>query len=324
MLNKIARKLKKAKSVAIFTHLNPDGDALGSSFAMKYVLEAAGVSATVYLEEPMPGKYTFLGKDYVIGGPETVPDADVALVLDCATFDRLGKLAEACKKVPTILCVDHHFSGEDFGTLCYKESQAAATAQIVYRLAEKMVKQIPMLAMEGMYAGLSTDTGHFKFSNVTAETFQVAAELVKRGLQHRKISQLIYDKVKHNKLIFLGKAAEKIEFFADGKIAVLKCPKSFLEPYGLAYEDVEELPNLPNSIEGVLVSVLIKDKDESSYRVSLRGKDILDLSHCASEFGGGGHKNAAAFVAEGDIDKALEKLISIVTKGLEERCLNQA
>lgn len=319
MLNNIASKLMAAKKVAIFTHLNPDGDALGSSFAMKYVLESVGVSATVWLEKEMPEKFGFLGAEYMVGNEETETDADTALVLDCATFDRLGTLAKSCKKIGTILCVDHHFSGEDFGSVCYKESDAAATAQIVYRLAMLINPDFPMQAAEAMFTGLSTDTGHFKFSNVTEETFRVAAELVARGLEHRKISEKLYDTVKHGKLLFMGKAAEKIEFYHGGKIAVLSCPASFLAEYGLTYDDVEELPNLANSIEGVEVSVLIKDRDETSHRVSLRGKDILDLSRCAEIFGGGGHKNAAAFVAEGDMDVAIEKLISIVMKGLEEK-----
>lgn len=319
MLSNIANKLMAAKKVAIFTHVNPDGDAFGSSFAMKYVLEAAGVPAVVYLEEEMPEKFHFLGTDYVVGNEKTLPDADTALVLDCATLDRLGSLSALCSQIPTILCVDHHFSGEAFGTLCYKESEAAATAQIVYHLAEMIGEDIPMPALCAIFTGLSTDTGHFKFSNVTAETFRVAAALVERGLEHRKMTELLYDTVKHSKLVFMGKAAERIEFFADGKIAVLKCPESFLKEYDLTYEDVEELPNLASSIQGVLVSVLVKDKSETEKRVSLRGKDVLDVSRCAEEFGGGGHKNAAAFVAEGDIDAALGKLISIVTKGLEER-----
>ena len=319
MLDQIAKKLMAAEKVAIFTHLNPDGDAFGSSFAMKYVLESVGVKARIYLEKEMPQKFSFLGNEYTVGNAETIPEEDTALVLDCATFDRLGTLAEPCKKIPAVLCVDHHYSGEDFGTLCYKESTAAATAQIVYRLAVKINPDFPMKAAEAMFCGLSTDTGHFKFSNVKKETFLVAAELVARGLEHRKISQQLYDNVKHAKLVFMGKAAEKIEFFADGKIALLRCPESFLADYGLTYDDVEELPNLANSIEGVLVSVLVKDKSENAKRVSLRGKDILDLSKCASEFGGGGHQNAAAFVAEDDVEATLARLISIVTKGLEER-----
>ena len=319
MLSKIAEKLMAAKKVAIFTHVNPDGDAFGSSFAMKYVLEAAGVPAVVYLEEEMPKKLHFLGTDYAVGDEATKTDADTALVLDCANLDRLGSLAAVCEKIPTVLCVDHHFSGEDFGTLCYKESDAAATAQIVYRLAELIGEDIPMPALTAIFTGLSTDTGHFKFSNVTEETFRVAGALVKRGLKHREITQILYDTVKHSKLVFMGKAAERIEFYKNGEIAVLKCPESFLKEYDLTYEDVEELPNLASSIEGVLVSVLVKDKSETEKRVSLRGKDVLDVSRCAEVFGGGGHKNAAAFVAKGDIDAEIHKLISIVTKGLEER-----
>ena len=121
MLNKIKEKLMAAKKVAIFTHLNPDGDAFGSSFAMKYVLESVGVETAIWLEKEMPQKFAFLGTDYMVGNETTDTGADTALVLDCATFDRLGSLAEPCRKIETILCVDHHFSGEDFGTLCYKE-----------------------------------------------------------------------------------------------------------------------------------------------------------------------------------------------------------
>ena len=182
MLKDIATKLMAAEKVAIFTHLNPDGDALGTSFAMKYVLESVGVSARIYLEKAMPEKFHFLGADYVVGNETTVPEETVALVLDCATFERLGSLAEPCRQMQTILCVDHHYSGEEFGTLYYKDSEAAATAQIAYRLAMHINPDFPMKVAEALFCGLSTDTGHFKFSNVKEETFQVAAELVARGL----------------------------------------------------------------------------------------------------------------------------------------------
>ena len=189
---------------------------------------------------------------------------------------------------------------------------------MVYLLAQKLTKKIPLKACEAMYTGISTDTGHFKFSSVTADTFYVASQLVKSGMNHRKITEILYDTVKYEKPIFMGKAAERIEFFADGRIAMLKCPESFLAEYGLTYDDVVELPNLALSVEGVEVAILVKDKDETSKRVSLRGKDVLDLSCAASVFGGGGHKNAAAFVAKGDMDATLEKLIQIITENLGE------
>lgn len=319
MLKKIAKTLKKAKKIAIFTHLNPDGDALGSAFAMKRVLESIGKETELFLEKEIPQKFRFLGDDYCIGDEKTVSNADVALVLDCGDYGRIGSLQDTCRAIPTVLCVDHHVSGENFGTLCYKEPDSPATAQIVYKLACLITRTIPKTACEAMYTGISTDTGHFKFSSVTPKTHEVTAVLIRNGIDHRAITRNLYDTVKHEKLIFMGKAAESIEFFADGRIALLRCPEEFIGTYGLKYEDLEELPNLALSIEGVLASVLVKDKDETSKRVSLRGKDVIDLSIIAKDFGGGGHKNAAAFVAEGDTDFILQKLIETITNKLGEQ-----
>lgn len=318
MLKKIAEKLKHAERIAIFTHLNPDGDALGSSFAMKYVLESIGKEAIVYLENEIPKRFSFLGSEYIVGGEGLLSNADTALVLDCAAFDRMGSLADTCRKIPCILCVDHHYSGECFGSLCYKETDSAATAQLVYKLVCSLTEDIPVKACEAMYTGISTDTGHFKYSNVTDETFNIAAKLLSHGINHRKITEILYDTVKYEKLIFMGKAAEHIEFFAGGRIALLKCSEEFIGKYGLTYDDAEELPNLALSVDGVKVSILVKDKDENSKRISLRGKDVLDLSQAACMFGGGGHKNAAAFVAEGNIDGILRKLVRIITDNLGE------
>lgn len=317
MLKKIADTLKNAKEIAIFTHINPDGDALGSSFGMKRVLESLGKHATVYLGEQMPSKFSFLGNDYVVADDSTEIVADTALVLDCATFDRVGVEKSLIENIPCILCVDHHFSGENYGDICYKDVKSPACAQICYELSEILTDKISISACEAFYTGISTDTGHFKFSSVTPKTFLVASKILESGLNHRKITEILYDTQRFEKLKFMGKVAEKIELFADGKIALLKCPEIFLSEYGLSYDDVEELPNIPLSIEGVKAAVLVKDKDETKKRVSLRGKDVLDLSEVAGKFHGGGHKNAAAFVAEGDIDKILDELIQTISKNLE-------
>ena len=129
MMVKIADALKSAKKIAIFTHTNPDGDALGSSFAMQKVLKSIGKDAAVYLEKDIPEHFSYLEGEYTIGDQDTKTDADTALVLDCANFERIGDLENACKSVPKILCVDHHFSGEDFGDLCLKEPDSAASPE---------------------------------------------------------------------------------------------------------------------------------------------------------------------------------------------------
>ena len=316
MLKKIAKRLKKAEHIAIFTHLNPDGDALGSSFAVKYALESIGKKATIYLEKPMPEKFNFLGTDYELADKNTVSSADCAIVLDCGEYSRLGKADEACKKIPELLCVDHHKTGDTFGKFYYNEPDAAATAQIVYKLVNFITKNVPKRAYEAIYTGMSTDTGHFKFSNVSPETFKIAAKVLESGIDHRKITTIIYDTVKREKMMFLGAATEKVKFFADGKIAVLDCPGEFLAEFGLTYDDVDELPNIPLNLEGVLASVLVKDRDENSKRVSFRTKDAIDVSEVAQGFGGGGHKSAAACVISGNIEEKVDEIIRVLTDKL--------
>ncbi len=319
MLKKIAKRLKKAEHVAIFTHLNPDGDALGSSFAVKYALESIGKKATIYLERPMPEKYNFLGTDYEIADENTETDADCAIVLDCGEYSRLGNTAQTCKKISDLVCVDHHKTGDAFGKLYYNEPDAAATAQIVYKLVNMITKNVPMKSYEAIYTGMSTDTGHFKFSNISPETFRITAKVLESGIDHRKITTIIYDTVKREKMMFLGAATERVELFCDGKVAVLDCPEEFLAEFGLTYDDVDELPNIPLNLEGVLASVLIKDRDENSKRVSLRTKDAIDVSEVAQKFSGGGHKSAAACIISGDIEQKLKNLIDTIIEKLGEK-----
>ncbi|MBQ3119168.1 MAG: bifunctional oligoribonuclease/PAP phosphatase NrnA [Clostridia bacterium] len=316
MLKKIAKRLKKAEHIAIFTHQNPDGDALGSSFAVKYALESIGKRATIYLEKPMHEKFNFLGTDYEIADENTESNADCAIVLDCGEYSRLGNTAETCKKIPELLCVDHHKTGETFGKFYYNEPDAAATAQIVYKLVNLITKNVSQKAYEAIYTGMSTDTGHFKFSNVNPETFRIAAKVLESGINHRKITTIIYDTVKREKMMFLGAATERVQFFHDGKIALLDCPSEFLKEYGLTYDDVDELPNIPLNLEGVLVSVLVKDRDENSKRVSLRTKDVIDVSEVAQKFSGGGHKSAAACVISGDIAQNIRNLVDTIIEKL--------
>jgi len=318
MLKKIAKRLKKAESIAIFTHINPDGDALGSSFALKYTLEAIGKRAVIYLESKMPEKFNFLGTDYEIADENTNLCADVAVILDCGEFSRLGKCEDVCRKIPCILCVDHHKTGDDFGDYYYNEPDAAATAQIVYTLVNLLTKAVPQEVYYAIFTGMSTDTGHFKFSNVTAKTLYIASKVLESGINHRKITTLLYDTVKREKMMFLGAATQKVAMYHSGRVALLDCPEKFLQEYGLTYDDVEELPNIPLNLEGVEVSVLIKDKDEFSKRVSLRTRDVIDVSEIAVNFGGGGHKSAAACIIDGDIDKKIKEIIDNIIEKLGE------
>lgn len=315
-LQDILEALRSAGRVAIFTHVNPDGDALGSSFALKAALLAAGKQATVFLEQPLAERYAFLDAGYSLSGNPA--DFDAAIALDCGSVNRLGDLQAFYLQCGLRLVVDHHYADTPFGDLYYTNPASAACCELVYELSLGLCGKLPKDALAPLYTGLSTDTGQFKFSNVTAKTFTIAAALLTAGLEPRCITRRLYDTVKLAKLQFIGALADRVQLLDNGRIAVLVCYDSFLESYGLAPEEVEELPNTVLSIEGVAVSVVIKNKDQNRLKISLRCKENIDLALLAAQFGGGGHACAAGFVTELSADEITDRLTAVISQQLEE------
>ena len=317
-LYRIADELKKAKKVAIFTHLNPDGDAIGSVFATKAILEKEGIDAKIYLEKAMPEKFSYLGNDYKIGNPDGTLEEKCALALDCGAPARLGTLSALFKTAPLSLCIDHHKSNTTFCDISYIVPEAAATCELIYLLSKQFSENIPYEAMQGIYTGISTDTGHFKYSNTSEKTLKIAAELIEKGLDFRKITSVIYDTTKLSKLKFMGAVAERIKIY-NGCVSVLDARREFLDEFNLSYEDLEELPNIVSNIEGMAVGILIKSGEtEDTFKLSFRGRDLIDLSHLAQSFGGGGHKNAAACVICEPLDVAIPKIVEKINEMLKD------
>ena len=315
-LQDVLQVLKQLNQIAIFTHTNPDGDALGSSFALKAALEAAGKKAVVFLEKEMPKRFSFLDTGYSFAGE--VSAFDGAIALDCGSLNRLGDLQDLYSSIHTKLVVDHHYADVPFGDVYYSDPESAACVELVYELTKGLCGKLPETVLAPLYTGLSTDTGQFKYSNVTAKTMSIAAELIGAGLDHRPITRRLYDTVTLNKLKFTGALAEKIQLFNNETIAVLYCSDSFLKSFNLSFDEAEELPNTVLSVETVQVSVIIKDKDEKTLKVSLRCKENIDMALLASMFGGGGHKCAAGFVTGASADDITDKLVKIITEQLEE------
>lgn len=315
--NEVMEKLKSAKNIALFAHENPDGDAFGSLVAAKAILEEMGKRAVICLNEEPPRKFSYI----LDGNFKVMPkneDFDTALALDCGAFKRLGELCALYETIETKLSIDHHFSNTPFADCYYTDHQAAANCELIYDMAIALCKKVPKHALAALYTGLSTDTGHFKFSNVTKKTLTIAAELVGLGLDHRKITEGLYDTVKKEKLSFLGDVYQKIEYFAEGKISFLYCSNELMNQYGIDFSDIEELPNTVLSIEGVKVSILLKDKENGGYKISMRGKDVCDLASIAAIYGGGGHVNAAGLSVDGDVKKVISDLTERIDKKLKE------
>lgn len=310
-MHQIAEKLRQADTIALFTHVNPDGDALGSAFAVKRILERMGKMVDFYLEQEIPGQFAFLAADYHIG--EATGSYSAALCVDCGDAKRLGSFAGFYAAQPLKISIDHHLSNGGFADIEWIDSEAAATCELIFLLSKQLMPDMDSYTQACLFTGLSTDTGNFKFSNVTARTFHMAGELVEMGLHIREITKILYDTVKLSKLKFTGAVADRIQLYQEGRLAVLEAPDSFLAQYGLKQEDVNELPSIPLSLEGVLVSVLVKDNAEGK-KYSLRGKEVRDLSAVAGAFGGGGHKNAAGFTSDvpvGEVIARLQELLQL-------------
>lgn len=314
-LKDIANALQKAQRIAIFTHTNPDGDALGSSFGIKAVLESLGKQAVLFLETELPERFSYLNSGYSLTGEAA--EFDTALALDCGALNRLGVFKDLFLSIQNKVVLDHHYADAPFGDVYLTEPSAAACCELVYELSLMMVSRLPQQAVTALYTGLSTDTGHFKYSNVTVRTFTIAADLLSYGLDQRAITRKLYDTVKLEKLKFTGVVAERIRLHDGGKIGVLYCPDSFLQAYHLSHEELDELPNTVLSVEGVEVSVLIKDKDPGRLKVSLRCKENIDVALLAAEFGGGGHKCAAGFVTNLLAEDLEACLVQTIAKRLE-------
>ncbi|MBR6729600.1 MAG: bifunctional oligoribonuclease/PAP phosphatase NrnA [Clostridia bacterium] len=316
-LQDIKAALESAQRVAVFTHTNPDGDALGSSYAIKAILEALGKQVVLFLETDLPERFSYLNDGYSLSGESA--DFDTALALDCGSLNRLGRLQDLYLAIPKRLVLDHHYADVPFGDVYFTDPGAAACAELVYELAHMLCPKLPQKAVVALYTGISTDTGHFKYSNVTAKTFTIAADLISCGLNQREITRHLYDTVKLNKLKFTGAVAERVRLHEEGRVAVLFCTDSFLAGYNLAHDEVEELPNTILSIEGVEVSVLVKEKEPGKLKISLRCKENINVAHLASAFGGGGHACAAGFVTELSFEEIEKELVQQIVKRLEEQ-----
>ena len=315
MFEKIIPKLKKAENVGIFTHINPDGDAMGSAFSLKAVLEHMGKSAKVFYSGAVEPRLLEL----VVGAedaPETVDGYDLLIALDCAAADRLGVWSDAFLAHKNTAAIDHHITHMEFaGDVVVGD--ISSTCELMYALYREMEIEISLAVATNLYIGMATDTGNFKFSSVTGDTHRIVAELIDAGIDFAGVSKKLFDTVSKEYLELKTRAARSIKYYANGEIAVLRLEKADFDESGITETAASSIVTLPISIEGVEVGVYIRHRMSEGYKVSLRSVSRVDVSKIASRFGGGGHIRAAAYsVDEEDMRKNIKELIGEIEKQL--------
>ena len=295
--------LKAAKKLVIVSHVSPDGDTLGSSLALMHALCMLGKEVIMNVDDDISTVYSFLPgiAEYRRFAPEESVDADLLVIVDASSADRAGNAMEVVKS-PAVLNIDHHKTNTRFADYLYLDSDAAATAEIIYSLLLEMGIKLTRDIATCIYEGIYTDTGSFKYSNTTSNTLKTAADLLNYGVNPSQISDNMELKSR-SQVEMLRKVLETLTFLKDGKIAYIEIP---LELYDHNVE-TDTFISYPRYVEGVEIALLFKQVEENLTRVSFRSKDI-DVAKIALSFGGGGHKKAAGCSVYAPLKEA-EKVI---------------
>lgn len=310
--------LKGIDNALILCHKNPDPDTLGSAYGLKAILEHFGARVRVACQENPISRFRFITKNEDLTFKDDCYDKIIAV--DTASPSQLGELEYLKDRVDLI--IDHHQMGTNrFAD--YYEDFCSACAEIIFLIANAL-EILPLLGKsfyESVYAGITGDTGGFKFSNTTKRTMEIGAELVKSGIDFAEINRLIFDcktlgEIKATKFIY-----ENMELYADGALCVIMITSKQKQMNKITDEDISDAVNLIRSINGVLVAVSIKQsgKDEAKYSISSRANCDIDVSEVCALFGGGGHKRAAgATLVASRPEEALKKCIIAFRRAIEE------
>jgi phosphoesterase RecJ-like protein len=303
-----AGAITPGKRVCLTTHVNPDGDGLGSEAGLAHLLRDRGVDAIITNPTPTPPRFGFLfedlpGVDRTAEAVKELRRSDVIIVLDIGDLGRLGMLAETVRDrgVP-VACIDHHVSsGVLPGGPRYLDSGAAATGELVFELAMANGWPLTEPAARGLYVAILTDTGGFRFSNTRPRTLRVAAELLEAGVDPEEIYLEVYARAPEGRPRLFAEALQTLVVEPDHGLAWVTVPPGAIERLGVSSDDLEGVVEFPRSIEGVRMALLFREVSQGRIKVSLRSVGNVDVAAFAKRFGGGGHTKAAGLALAGSL-----------------------
>jgi len=325
-LNEVIDAIKKGKRFLITAHVNVEGDALGSQLAMKELLTGMGKDAFILDNDPVPEHYRFLPKAAEVSHDlNKVDDFDAAVVLDCPTLNRTGRVKDVIKKrAKPIINIDHHISNENFGDTNWVEPNASSAGEMVFRLFKETGTRITKEVALSLYIAILTDTGSFNYDNTSSATHEIAGDLLGYGLDPALVSESVYERRSIKDINLLGLVLSTIRVNKEGTIAHLEVTKDMLDNTGADIAKSEGLINFARSIDGVKVAVLFKEdqKDKNKINISFRSKgngDAIDVNKIASSFSGGGHTKASGCIIMEGMNEAKKKVLGKIEEVLKSQ-----
>lgn len=310
-LNEIAEYLKSTDNSVILTHQYPDGDTLGSAFALCRALRKLGKKSRVIVNGELPKKFEYLAK----GMEEQDFEYRTVAAVDIASVSLFGELKDEFENIVDV-SIDHHAMNIPFAKMTYVNADAAANTENVYRLIKILGVEIDREIANCIYTGLCTDTGCFKFTNVTPDTMRIAADLMEIGCDSAWINRVMFDTKSMARIRMERAVLNTLTTHCSDKIAVIYTTLAMEKETGAKDSDMDGLAAIPRQIEGVVIGITIKEKGENHFRVSVRTLDGYSAADICRNFGGGGHLAAGGCAIDGTLEDVKEKLLKAAEQEL--------
>ena len=305
--------LNSMDNILLITHSNPDGDAVGSIFAMYGILKRLGKNVRCEIKD-IPAVMQMLAsedafadfsEEYVV----SVDLADTQLLLPELKSEYADKVD---------LSIDHHATNVEYAKNTLLVARAAAACEVIFNMVNEAGFEIDTEIARCLYVGLATDTGCFRYSNATASTFRAAASLIEMGVDSAKINTDIFETKSRAYVMFETMAMNSLKTYLDGKCAVLLITKDMYQKAGISESEAQGINALPRQIEGVMAGVTVKERTNGAYKISIRSREPLDASEICALMGGGGHRLAAGCELSGSAQSVINTVVKFVKQAIEE------
>lgn len=312
-VSRAAELLMQRDNITLLCHRRPDGDTVGSAFALYYALKTLGKEVRVLCADPLPKLYDYLYPGYKSGRILYEP-VEYVVAVDVATAGMLGSLEERYGTMVD-LCIDHHPSNSDYAAQTCLWSEAGACAEPVAAIIKAIGLPVSGRIAECIYTGLATDTGGFRYSNTSAGSMRLAAEIMESGVDTALLNTRIFESESKAKVLAEAAMMSALQFYADDRIAVMPVTLAVRAATGVTGEELEDVAGIPRKIEGVLLGITIKEHEDECH-ISLRSKEPVNADEIAKVFGGGGHRFAAGCTIKASVEEAAGLLVAEAIKHL--------
>ena len=308
MLQDAVRFLRAYDDLLLIAHVSPDGDTLGSSFALYGALLELGKRAQVVCEDPVPAIYRFLPFSDQLIPPEQARPAQAVVCVDCADLARTGRCETLFQAAEATLNIDHHGTNDRFAGENYVQ-KAGATGELIFNVIACLKITLNKNIASCLYAAITTDTGNFSYSNTTPDTMRIAADILDTGIDLPYLNRCLFRTVPFHKLKLHALAVTKTQLYEFGRIGISYLTMEEITSCEATNEDTEGIIDSIRDIDTVEVAALLRESEDGMIRVSLRGKTCADVSKIATQFGGGGHRFAAGCTLQPPIAAASEQIL---------------